>query len=78
MSVENRHNQQAVLELAILQIKNGMTTAFEESFKEAQGIIQNAKGYQSHSLKKCHEDAHKYLLLVHWDTVDDHEIVLFY
>lgn len=63
-----------VLEVAILQIKNGLSKEFEESFEKAKLIISSMKGYISHELKKCIEVEDKYLLLVHWDTLEDHEI----
>ena len=31
------------------------------------------KGYISHQLQKCLKDDHKYLLIVEWETVEDHE-----
>ena len=68
----NQHN--GILEVAILKIKLDMTAAFEENFGKAQSIICSMKGYHSHSLQKCLEDDHKYILLVNWDTLEDHEV----
>lgn len=62
-----------VLEVAILQVKAGMTTGFEASFKKASNIISSMKGYQWHELKKCLEISNQYLLLVQWETLKDHE-----
>ena len=67
----NQNN--GILEVAILQIKSGMTTAFESNFNKAKSIISSMSGYQSHALQKCIEDDHKYILLVNWDTLEDHE-----
>ena len=63
-----------VLEVAILQIKEGMSRAFEESFRKASALISCQKGYISHEIKKCMEVADKYILLVQWETLEDHEI----
>jgi len=63
-----------VLEVAILDIKKGQSKDFEESFARAEHLISSQKGYLSHELKKCLEQEDKYLLLVQWETVDDHEI----
>ena len=63
-----------ILEVAILKIKEGVSDAFEESFKSAEAIISSRKGYISHQLKKCIEEEDKYLLLVNWETLEDHEI----
>ncbi len=63
-----------VLEVAILQIKTGLSSEFEKRFEEAQKIISAQEGYISHELKKCMEQEDKYLLLVQWKRVEDHEI----
>ena len=63
-----------ILEVAILNIKNGRSNDFEETFQIAQKIISSMKGYISHDLKKCVEQDDKYILLVHWKTIEDHEI----
>ncbi|MDO7173032.1 antibiotic biosynthesis monooxygenase family protein [Mariniflexile sp. AS56] len=63
-----------ILEIATLTIKKGLSSDFEKSFQEAQKIISSMKGYISHELKKCIEKNDKYILLVNWETVEDHEI----
>jgi heme-degrading monooxygenase HmoA len=63
-----------ILEVAVLNIKKGLSVDFEKSFQEAQKIISSMKGYISHQLKKCIEQDDKYILLVNWETIEDHEI----
>ena len=63
-----------ILEVAVLNIKEGRSAKYEEVFVEASKIISSMKGYISHELKKCMEQEDKYLLLVHWETIEDHEI----
>ena len=63
-----------ILELAILQIKKGLSESFEVNFEEASKIISSMKGYVSHELKKCVEKEDKYILLVNWESVEAHEI----
>ena len=62
-----------ILEVAMLRIRSGMTSDFESNFDKAKSIISNMPGYRSHSLRRCLEDDHKYILLVNWDTLEDHE-----
>ena len=62
-----------ILEVAILNIKEGLSNAFETNFKKAEGIISSMKGYISHELKKCLEKEDKYILLVNWETIEDYE-----
>ena len=63
-----------ILEVAILNIKKGLSNEFVESFDKAQKIISSMKGYINHELKKCIEVEDKYILLVNWETIEDHEI----
>lgn len=63
-----------LLEVAILDVKPGQTTDFEAAFKAAQMIIASMEGYQSHQLQRCLEDANRYILLVHWDTLEHHTV----
>ncbi|MFC6333023.1 antibiotic biosynthesis monooxygenase family protein [Paenibacillus septentrionalis] len=63
-----------ILEVAILNIKPGMSRQFERSFHEASAIISSMKGYIDHQLQKCIEEEDKYVLLVKWETIEDHEI----
>lgn len=61
-----------ILEVAILQVRPGLTDDFERNFKVASGIISKKHGYIHHELKRCLEDDHKYVLLVKWETLEDH------
>jgi len=63
-----------ILEVATLNIKKSLSAEFEVNFKKAEKIIASMKGYISHQLKKCIEQNDKYILLVNWETIEDHEI----
>ena len=63
-----------ILEVAILNIKEGAEIDFENDFKNASKFISAIKGYLNHSLSKCIEQKNKYLLLVNWDTLNDHTL----
>ena len=63
-----------VLEVAILNIKEGLSKDFEVAFKKAEKIISTQKGYVSHQLKKCIEQEDKFILLVNWETIEEHEV----
>ncbi len=63
-----------ILETAILNIKSGMSNKFETAFQEAAKIISSMPGYISHDLQKCIEVSDRYLLLVYWQTLEDHTI----
>lgn len=61
-----------VLEVAVLNIRSGHSAQFEEAFCQAQQIISSMPGYLSHELQRCMETADKYILLVRWQTLEDH------
>ena len=60
-----------VLEVAILDVKPGLSDDFEASFTQAQMIISPMKGYVSHQLQRCLEKSGRYILLVTWETLED-------
>ena len=62
-----------VLEVAVLHIKEGMALEFEENFKKASSIITSMSGYIDHQIKKCIEIPNQYILMVNWETLEDHE-----
>ncbi|RZJ85018.1 MAG: antibiotic biosynthesis monooxygenase [Chryseobacterium sp.] len=63
-----------ILEVAILNVVAGKQHEFENSIKQAQRIISSMKGYISHELQKCMENDHQYILMVKWETLEDHTI----
>jgi heme-degrading monooxygenase HmoA len=63
-----------VLESALLHVKPGQEAAFEAAFDEARHIIGAMQGFVSLSLSRCVEKASDYLLLVRWQTLEDHTI----
>lgn len=63
-----------ILEAAMLHIRPGQTAAFEAAFRQASPIIASIDGYISHTLQRCLEDDHKYLLLVEWQTLEGHTV----
>ncbi len=63
-----------VLEMAQLQVKPGQAAAFEAAFAQAKAIIAAMPGYRGHELQRCLEHDHQYLLLVRWDTLEDHTV----
>jgi heme-degrading monooxygenase HmoA len=63
-----------ILEVAILDVKPGIASEFEQAFVEASTIISSMPGYISHELQRCLEVANRYILLVRWQTLDDHTV----
>lgn len=63
-----------ILEVAILNVIPQLETEFERDFKSASTIISGMKGYIEHELHKCIEEPNKYVLLVRWETLEDHTV----
>ncbi len=63
-----------VLEAAILQVKPGLEHDFEAASKTASRVIASMNGYINHELHRCIETPSRYLLLVQWETLEDHTI----
>ncbi len=63
-----------ILEVAILDIKRGLEQEFEAAFAKAQIIISSMDGYASHQLQNCIEKSNRYILLVNWETLENHTV----
>jgi heme-degrading monooxygenase HmoA len=63
-----------IVEVAMLDVMPGREDDFERAFAEASAIIGAADGYQGHSLSRCLERPSRYLLLVRWNTLEDHTV----
>jgi len=63
-----------ILEVAILNVSAGREAEFESAFRTAQAIIASMKGYRKHDLRRCMESPNRYILLVEWDTLEDHSV----
>lgn len=63
-----------ILEVATLDVRPGQETAFEDAFRRASGIIAGMPGYAGHQLQRCLERQSRYVLLVNWQTLEDHTV----
>ena len=63
-----------ILEVAHLDVVPGRTAEFEAAFGEAEKVISASPGFVDVSLKRSVEQPNRYLLLVHWETLEDHTI----
>lgn len=63
-----------VLEVAMLDVRPGQEQAFEAAFRDASAIIVAMRGCIGHQLQRCLEQRSRYLLLVQWETLEDHTV----
>jgi heme-degrading monooxygenase HmoA len=63
-----------ILEVAILDVIPNQEQDFESAFEKASPIIASTLGYVSHQLQHCIEKSNRYILLVKWETLEDHTV----
>jgi heme-degrading monooxygenase HmoA len=63
-----------ILEVVILNIVPGREDEFEAAFAKASPIIASMDGYHWHQLQRCIEKQSRYILLVQWQTLEDHTV----
>ena len=63
-----------ILEVAILDVIPNQERDFEAVFEQASPIIASMPGYISHQLQRCVEKQNRFILLVNWETLEDHTV----
>ncbi len=63
-----------VLEHALLDVISGLEVEFEEAFSRARDVISKSPGFISLKIVRGIERPSSYLLLVEWETLEDHTI----
>lgn len=63
----------AILELALLDVRAGQAKAFESAITEALPLIRRQPGCLKAEVRPCLENSQRYLLLVTWITLAAHE-----
>lgn len=63
-----------ILEIARITVKPGMEAEFEAGVAKAAPLFKRARGCEGLSLRRCVEEPSDYLLLVHWQELEDHTV----
>lgn len=63
-----------ILEVAILDVIAGQENEFQAAFDKAAPIISSITGYISHQLQRCMEKQNRFILLVHWESLEAHTV----
>lgn len=61
-----------ILEVALLNVVPGQEIDFEIAMRAARPLIANSPGFRSIEVRRCLENPSRYLLLVQWETLEDH------
>ena len=63
-----------ILEHALLQIRAGHEASFEIAMRGAVPLISATPGFLGLEVRPCLERPNLYLLVVKWESIEDHEI----
>lgn len=63
-----------ILEIAEIQVKEGAETEFESRVAVARPLFARAKGFGGMDLRRSVETPGRYVLLIHWATLEDHTV----
>jgi heme-degrading monooxygenase HmoA len=61
-----------VIEHAMLSIKEELVEEFVQTINEAFPILSSSEGYLSHKLLRNKEEPAHFILVVHWNSLEDH------
>jgi len=61
-----------VVEIAMLEVKEGQAAAFEAAFAAAGAILTAVSGCLGYDLARCVEAPNRYALSVRWRALEDH------
>jgi heme-degrading monooxygenase HmoA len=61
-----------ITEHAVLPVIAGQENEFIEAMDRAKTIIAASQGFISLRVERCLEQPHHFLLLVQWETLEDH------
>jgi heme-degrading monooxygenase HmoA len=64
-----------ILEVADIRIQPGQQAAFDEAIERGlRTVISQAKGFKGWKVNKGVESPERYLLMIFWDTLEDHTV----
>ncbi len=63
-----------IYEMAHITVQPGTHAEFEAGVAQAFPLFRRARGYRDIELQRSIEDPNHYILVVQWDTVEDHMV----
>jgi heme-degrading monooxygenase HmoA len=64
-----------ILEVADIRITPGQQAAFDEAVRRGlASVVSQAKGFRGWKVNHSIESPERYLLMIFWDTLDDHVV----
>ena len=63
-----------IVEQAVISVRPGSHQEFEEALARAHAVISASPGFRTLRLHRGIESPDRYLLLVEWETLEDHTV----
>lgn len=64
-----------ILELADIRIQPGQNAAFDAAIARGlREVISQARGFRGFSVRRGIENPERYILQIHWETLEDHTV----
>ena len=63
-----------VLEVALIDVTPGSEQAFAEAYAQAKELVGDTPGCRSMRMTRGVETPTRFVLLVEWDSVEDHQV----
>ena len=64
-----------ILEIADIRIHPGQQAPFDEAIQRGlASVISHAKGFRGFKVNKGVEDAERYILMIYWETLENHTV----
>jgi heme-degrading monooxygenase HmoA len=63
-----------IVERALMAITPGREADFEAAMAQAKGVVSQSPGFRSIRVTRGIESPSTYLLLLEWDTLEDHTV----
>lgn len=64
-----------ILEIADIRIHPGKQAEFDAAIQRGiAAVITQAKGFQGYKVNKCIETPERYVLMIFWDTLENHTV----
>lgn len=64
-----------ILELADIRIRAGEQAAFDAAIQRGvNDVISKAKGFRGFRVSKGIESPERYILMIHWETLENHTV----
>ena len=64
-----------ILEIADIRIPPGQQAAFDEAIQRGVStVISRARGFKGWQVRKGIESPERYLLMIEWETLEDHTV----